>query len=211
MTSRTAVAMRRYAFFLLAGLALVFSACDKDDDKEIVTTATISGSIHIDNADVWAEYVDSGELQVTIFPAFSLDPPAGWGTVEDEFFGPGAPGGTFAIGAPSNSQNPLVLTYVAGQTDYPYEIELDPGTYSALAVGFRHDLVTDPSLRTATIGVHWGTPQTVSHGIWIKVPGQNGFMTIFNENPPAEFTVQAGDVLAFNIATDFSFVKRWFR
>src|SRR5690242_11338435 len=64
--------------------------------------ATISGTVTIDNASIWSTWKDSGEVQLVIFPAFSLNPPAGWGDVPDNFFGPGAPGGRFALGAPYN-------------------------------------------------------------------------------------------------------------
>ncbi|MBK9103745.1 MAG: hypothetical protein IPL92_04070 [Saprospiraceae bacterium] len=37
------------------------------------------------------------------------------------------------------------------------KLEVDPGTYSALAIGFRHNGDSDPSKKTATLGVHWNT------------------------------------------------------
>lgn len=187
-------------------LATVFVACKDDEVKP--TTATIKGVITIDNTDTWATWQDSGEVQLTIFPAFSLNPPAGWGEVPDNFFGPGVPGGTFALGAPYNAQNPLIATYAAGVTQYSYELTVDPGTYSALALGFRHDRITDPSLRTATLGVHWGNENTVSHGVVIR-PFVGG-NPIFNFPAPSAITVEAGDELEINFRADFAFVEDWY-
>src|SRR5690606_9764801 len=139
--------------------AILVTSCDDDDDTP--ETALIHGTITFENAATWETWQDSGEVQVTIFPAFSLNPPSGWGEIPDGTFGPGVPGGRFAIGAPYNAQNPIILDYVPGQTEYHYEIEVEPGTYSALAVGFRHDFVNDPSRRSATLGVHWDNPTEV--------------------------------------------------
>ena len=144
---------------LLAIPALFFASC-KDEEVQ-PDTATIHGTITIDNVELWSTWQDSGELQLTIFPEFvDAAPPtgAGWGPISPDVLYPGFPGGTFALGAPSNSQNPIILEYVPGTSTYEYELEVDPGTYSALALGFRHDFITDASLRTATLGVHWGSP-----------------------------------------------------
>jgi hypothetical protein len=193
----------------VALLTTLFVACDDDDPKP--DTATIRGTITIDNANVWASWVDSGEVQVTIFPEFSLNPPAGWGEVPDNALGAGVPGGTFAIGAPFNAQMPLVLEYVPGQTQYDYELVVDPDTYSALAIGFRHDNVTDPSRRTATLGVHWGNANVVSHGIVIKVDvGGGNIVTIFDFPAPVPITVEAGDEVEINFRADFAFVEDWY-
>ncbi len=190
-------------------LATVFLACDKDDPKP--TTATIRGTITIDNTDLWASWVDSGEVQLTIFPAFSLNPPAGWGVVPDGFFGPGVPGGTFALGAPYNAQNPQVATYTPGATQYSYELTVDPGTYSALALGFRHDLITDASRRTATLGVHFGNANALSHGVVIKVDvGGGNIVTVFDFPAPTAITVEAGDDIEINFRADFAFVEDWY-
>ncbi|HJW31593.1 MAG TPA: hypothetical protein VJ508_20350, partial [Saprospiraceae bacterium] len=129
-------------------MVISFIAPGCKDDNAKPNTAKIHGTITIDNADLWATWKDSGDVEVTIFPEFSLNPPAGWGDIPDDFFGPGVPGGRFALGAPYNAQNPVVFTYTAGKTQYDYEIEVEPGTYSALAIGFRNNRITDPSLKT---------------------------------------------------------------
>lgn len=194
---------------LLLMPALLLTSCDEDDPEP--ETATIHGTITIDNAATWATWQDSGEVQLTIFPEFSLNPPAGWGEIPDNFFGPGVPGGTFAIGAPSNAQNPIILTYVPGQTEYHYELEVDPGTYSALALGFRHDFVNDPSLKTATLGVHWNNPTTVSHGVVIKLNIGGQIVPILNYPAPTAITVEKGDNVELNFRADFDFVNVWYQ
>ena len=188
-------------FMILSVIALAFAACDDDDDVK-PTTAKIHGVITIDNADLWATWKDSGEVQLTIFPEFSLDPPAGWGAIPDGALGPGVPGGTFAIGAPYNAQNPLILDYSPGASQFQYEIDLDPGTYSALALGFRHDFVSDPSKRSATLGVHWGEPDSVSHGIVIQ--------PFFDFPAPEEIVLEAGDNVEISFKADFGFVEIWY-
>jgi hypothetical protein len=105
-----------------------------------------------------------------------------------------------------------VLTYVPGQTEYHYELEVEPGTYSALAIGLRHHTIVDPSLRTATLGVHWGTPAEVSHGIVLKADvGGGQIITIFDEPAPVEITVQRGDEREINFKADFAFVEAWYQ
>jgi hypothetical protein len=203
----------RFNSLMLVGLAALFltiSSCKKDEDP-IATTAKIKGTITFLNTDVWKTWQDSGEVQLTLFPEFSLDPPAGWGPIPDNAFGPGVPGGTFAAGAPVNAQDPSVLEYSAGATGVNYELTVDPGTYSALAVGFRHNTVVDPSLRTATLGVHYGNPAIVSHGIVIKANIGGNVVTLFNYPPPAAITVNAGDELTIDFAIDFAFVEEWYR
>lgn len=180
--------LRALTLLLVTG-TIFFTGCDDDEPM----TATIFGTITIENAEIWETWVDSGEVLLTVFPEFSLDPPAGWGA---------GPAGTFAYGAPVNAQNPFVLEYQPGVSQYDYEIELDPGTYSALALGFRHDFIQDPSLRSATLGVYWEMPGEVSHGIVID--------PIFNEPPPASFTVDAGDRRELNFRADFAFVELWY-
>ena len=193
----------------IALLATVFSAC-KDDTVE-PTTATIRGVVTIENTDLWATWQDSGEVQLDIFPEFSLNPPAGWGEVPDDILGPGVPGGTFPIGAPWNSQMPIIATYQPGATQYSYELKVDPGTYSALALGFRNDRITEADKKTATLGVYWNNPDSVSHGIVLKVDvGGGNIVTIFNYPPPTPITVKAGDDIELNFKADFGFVEDWF-
>jgi hypothetical protein len=124
--------------------------------------------------------------------------------------GPDHPGGTFAVGAPYNSQNPLILEYEAGKTTYDYEIELEPGTYSALAVGFRHDFVNDPSKKTATLGVHHDNENEVSHGVVIKVAAGPQVMTVFDYPAPSTFEINEGETKNFNFKIDFDFVNEWY-
>jgi hypothetical protein len=193
---------------LLFGFSFFFASCG--DDDPVVTKTRVFGTITIENHDVWATWQDSGEVQLTIFPEFSLDPLAGWGAVPDNFFGPGFIGGTYAVGAPYNSQNPLIVSYSPGQNIIEYSMELEAGTYSALALGFRHDGVQDPSLKTATLGVHWGNPGTVSHGVVIRIQAGPMVIPIFNEPPPATITIAEGEEVELNFKADFDFVNEWY-
>lgn len=187
---------------------VLLASCTKDEPER----TRVYGAITIENANTWATWQDSGEVQVTVFPKFSLSPLAGWGEIPDNTLGPNVPGGTFAIGAPYNSQDPLVLEYVPGKTVYESEIELEAGTYSALALGFRHDRVTDPSRKTATLGVHWGNPNAVSHGVVIKIPGPGGaIIPIFNYPAPLTFDIAAGEEKEINFKADFNFVNVWYQ
>ncbi|MCB0519327.1 MAG: hypothetical protein H6577_07595 [Lewinellaceae bacterium] len=184
---------------LLLTSAITLNSC-KDDDQP--KTTKVSGTITIDNVDQWATWQDSGVLEVTVFPAFSLDPPSGWGTVPAGTFGPNDPGGTYPLGAPYNSQNPFILQYKAGQTQYEYDIELEPGTYSALAIGFRKDDVTSATCKTATLGVYYGNENAVSHGIVIPP---------FLVYPaPLSFEIKEQEQKEFNFKADFSFVNIWY-
>ena len=139
----------------VAVVSLFLASCEKEEPP----TTKIFGTVTVDNAATWATWADSGVVELTVFPKFSLDPLAGWGVVPDNFFGPNVPGGTYAVGAPYNSQNPIVLKYVPGKTTYAYELEVEPGSYSALALGFRHNRITDPTRKTATLGAHWDKPE----------------------------------------------------
>jgi hypothetical protein len=196
---------------LLALLPLVTMMSCKDDPVE-PDTATISGTITIENTDLWATWKDSGEVQLTIFPAFTLNPPAGWGDIPADALYPGFPGGRFALGAPANAQNPIILNYSPGVTQYHYTLTLQPGTYSALALGFRHDLITDPSKKTATLGVHWGNPNVVSHGVVIKADiGGGQIITIFDEPAPSVITLEKGDNINIDFKADFGFVEEWYQ
>lgn len=195
--------------FALVGFTMFLTSCGDDEPEE--TRTRIYGTITVDNVDTWATWQDSGEVQLTIFPAFSLDPLAGWGALPDGFFGPNFIGGTYAAGAPYNSQNPLIAEYSAGSNSFSYELEVEPGTYSALALGFRNDKVTDPSLKTATLGVHWNNPSQVSHGVVIKVQAGPSVITIFDYPAPAAITIAEGEELEINFKADFDFVKQWYR
>jgi hypothetical protein len=198
-----------WIFALVAlSVSVFFGACK---DKDPVVTK-VYGTITIENTDTWAGWVDSGDVELTIFPKFSLDPLAGWGAVPDNFFGPNVLGGTFAVGAPYNSQNPLIFTYKAGTTTFPYEIEVEPGTYSALALGFRHKNITDPSLKSATLGVHWDNPNQVSHGVVIRIKTGGGMIIpIFDYPAPTSFDIAEGEQKEINFKADFNFVKQWYR
>jgi hypothetical protein len=195
--------------FCFTGLILL-SACGEDELPP--NTAVIKGTIEIENTDVWTTWVDSGEVQLTIFPEFSLNPPSGWGSIPDGTFGPGVPGGTFALGAPFNSQNPIILEYEPGKSTYDYELEVDPGTYSALALGFRHNFVNDASRRTATLGVYYGNPATVSHGVVLKAAvGGGNIITLFDFPAPSVFSIEEGETVELDFKADFSFVNQWYR
>lgn len=204
----TTTTKKAFYFFAVAAVAMVFSlsSCKKDENK----TTKVYGTITLDNADTWATWQDSGIVELTVFPKFSLDPLAGWGEVPDNFFGPGVLGGTFAVGAPYNSQNPLVLTYVPGKTKYDFEIELEPGTYSALALGFRNNRVSDPSRKTATLGVHYGIPDVTSHGIVIRINAGGNIIPIFNYPAPLTFDIADGEQKEINFKADFDFVNQWY-
>ena len=66
------------ALILLAMPALFLASCK--DEVATPDTATIHGTITIDNAELWATWQDSGEVQLTIFPEFvDAAPPAGAG------------------------------------------------------------------------------------------------------------------------------------
>jgi len=184
-------------------------------DTSEFSIGIISGTITVENLNTWATWRDSGEVQVTIFPAFVLAAPpagAGWGEIPDGFFGPGTPGGRFPLGAPYNAQDPFVLTYTPGVTQYNYSIEVDPGTYSALAAGFRHHNISDPNLRTAPLGVYWGNPNDVSHGVVVKIPiGGGQFLTLLDEPAPTVITVEPGDELDLDFRVDFAILPLWYQ
>jgi hypothetical protein len=201
---------KAFHFLSIAALAVIVSLTACQDDDEDNKTTKVYGTITIENPDTWATWKDSGEVQLTLFPAFSLDPLAGWGAVPDNFFGPNVLGGTFAVGAPYNSQNPLILNYEAGKTQYNYELELEPGTYSALALGFRHNLVNDPSKKTATLGVHWGNPDQTSHGIVIRIRAGMAIIPVFDFPAPLTFEIADGEQKEINFKADFEFVNQWY-
>lgn len=182
---------------ILAIGIMILSGCD--DDKK-PTTATIKGTVTFKNVSVWKASgsftkadEDSGEVEVTIFA--------------DSVWKNG-PGGRVPYGAPYNANNPVVFTRAAGDSTYQYEIEVEPGTYSALAVGFRTNRAVSSDKKTATLGVHWGMPDSVSHGIYIApaLPYFPGY----DYPAPAAITVEAGDELTLNFKADFGFVNSWF-
>ena len=185
--------------FVMAGLVAT-TGC-KDDDEPKPTTAKLTGTITFEEVELWETWQDSGEVQLSLFPEFSLDPLAGWGQTSDLFMGPaGAP--VFVA----------VLQRQDGTTQYEFEIDItdieDPVSFSAIAVGFRHDLIVDPSLRTASLGVWWNNEDEVSHGIMIRpAPGAP---PIFDEPAPESFTVEPGDELELNFKADFGFVEEWY-
>ena len=186
------------------------TSCKKDEP--VPDTATISGTVTIDNADLWSTWKDSGEVQLVIFGEYSLDPfpGSGWGDVPDNYYGPGVPGGRFALGAPANAQNPIVVTYSPGITGFTYTMTVDPGTYTALALGFRHNLISDPSRKTATLGVYWNHPNEVSHGIIIKADvGGGNIVTFFDDPAPSTITLKKGDKVTLDFKADFGFVQVW--
>lgn len=196
-----------FSFIIILAIGLFTVGCGDDIPPN---TSIVKGTITIDNVDIWETWVDSGEMQLTIFPEFSLNPPAGWGEVPDGTFGPGVPGGTFAIGAPFNAQNPIILNYESGKTEYDYELEVDPGTYSALALGFRNNNVQEQTKKTATLGVHHDNPDVVSHGVVIKINTPAGIIPAFNYPAPTTFTVVDGEEYTINFRADFAFVNEWF-
>lgn len=175
---------------LLLTAVVTLNSCKDDEPK----TTKVYGTITLENADQWAAWQDSGVVEVTIFPAFSLDPLAGWGEVN---------GYLTPQGAPYNSQDPVVLTYTPGKTQYDYEIEVEPGTYSALGVGFRHNRFTDPTCKTATLGVYYGNENEVSYGIVIP-------NTPINYPAPSAITVKAEEQKEINFKVDMGFISTWF-
>lgn len=200
----------RAVFGMLMLIAISFTICSCGDDDEPDATR-IHGTITIDNIESWTVWQDSGEVQLTIFPEFSLDPLAGWGALEDGFFGPDFIGSTAAWGAPYNSQNPPIFTFEEGKTTYEYELEVEAGTYSALALGFRHDGVTDSSLKTATLGCHHGVESETSHGVVIRIQTGPTITTIHDYPAPSSITIEEGEDLELNFRADFDFVNHWYQ
>ena len=193
----------------LALTTFTLTSCDDDDDIK-PTTATIKGVITFDNVELWDTWQDSGEVQLSIFPEFSLDPLAGWGEVPDNFFGPGAPSQTSAVGPPAF--NPIVVDYQEGSDQYAFELEIqnieEPVTFSAIAIGIRHDFIQDPTRRSATLGVWWDNENEVSHGIVIRPA--IGAPPIFDYPAPESFTVEPGDEIELNLKADWGFVEDWY-
>lgn len=170
----------------------VFVGCGNDDDDTTSEFATIHGVITFDNTDLWP---DGGELQVTIFAE------GAWVDVGDQ---------RVPTGAPYNATNPVVLEKIPGQNQYEYQIDgLAPGTYSALAVGWRPPNADElpATQRTATLGCHWDNPNEVSTGLRVPLPPP---APSIDDPAPAPITVAAGDDLEINFRADFIIVPAWF-
>ncbi len=176
---------------LLSLMALFFVvACDDNPDK-----ATVHGTITFKNVSVWKPSgsltkadVDSGLVEVTIF-ADSV-----WKNVG---------GVRVPYGAPSNANNPVILTRVANDSTYEYSIDVEPGIYSALAVGFRTNRNVTADKKTATLGVYFGYPDSVSSGLLIP--------PFLNNPAPLPITVKKGEEKHINFKADFGFVNQWFQ
>ena len=163
-----------------------FTGCDSNPDK-----ATIHGTITFTNLSAWTQSgsvssADSGVVEVVIFP--------------DSVWKAG-PNGTFAYGAPYNANNPLVLNVIQTDSIYEYSLEVEPGTYSALAVGFRTNRNYDATKKTATLGVHWDHPDSVSYGF---VAGPYTYPV------PSPITVDKGDDIQIDFKADYGFASTWF-
>lgn len=183
--------MRKIYALLLALSVLALNIIGCDDDKP--DTAIIHGTITFKNISFWSQSgdvasADSGVVEVVIFP--------------DSVWKAG-PNGTFAYGAPENAQNPFILNINSTDSTYEYEIEVKPGTYSALAVGFRTNRAYAADKKTATMGVHWDHADSVSYGFSIP-------MTPFNYPAPAAIVLNKGDNVQIDFKADYKFVQTWF-
>jgi hypothetical protein len=172
-------------------MSLVMFACT---DSSTPDTATIHGTITFKNFSSWKASgthtiadVDSGVVEVTIF-GDSI-----W-TLSNGVRAP--------INAPFNSQNPFVINRIAGDSIYEYSIDVDPGTYSALAVGFRTNRSYSATKKTATLGVYWNHPDSVSSGLYIP--------SALNDPAPSPITVAKGDNVQLDFKANFGFVTTWF-
>lgn len=177
---------------IVMGIALAaFAFIGCDDDKP--NTATIHGTITFKNLYTWAQSgtvssADSGVVEVVIFGD------SVWAA---------SPGGTFAQGAPYNANDPVILTINPSDSTYEYSIEVEPGTYSALAVGYRtnRSYSSASGKKTATLGVHWDHPDSVSYGFtFTGVPGYPA---------PVPITVSKGDNVEINFRADYKFAATW--
>lgn len=178
---------------ILMGVALAafaFTGCD--DDKP--NTATIHGTITFKNLNTWTQSgsvssADSGVVEVVIFPE------SGWAS---------GTGGTFARVAPVNANNPVIFEIDSTDSTYEYSIDVPPGTYSALAVGYRtnRSYSSASGKKTATLGVHWDHPDSVSYGFtFTGVPGYPA---------PSPITVSKGDDVTIDFKANYGFISTWF-
>lgn len=188
--------MRQTYALLLALSVFALNMIGCDDDKP--DTATIHGTITFKNVDVWKASgtgtkadEDSGLVEVTIFEDSVWIEAGGVRTPQ---------------GAPYNAQNPVILTRVAGDSTYEYSIKVEPGTYSALAVGFRTNRNVPADKKTATLGVYWNNPNQVSSGLLLPFPPLN-----LTDPAPVAITVEKGDNLELNFVANFGFVNQWFQ
>ena len=197
---------------LLALLPLVTMMSCKDDPVE-PDTATISGTITIENTDLWATWQDSGEVQLTIFPAFSLNPPAGWGDIPVDALYPGFPGGRFALGAPVNAQNPIILNLFSRcDTVSLYD---DTGTRDLFSTctwiqarpyhrSFKEDSNAWRSLEQPQRRQSWCSHQGRISAVVRSSPSSN-------EPAPSVITLEKGDNLNIDFKADFGFVEEWYQ
>lgn len=167
----------------VVSLALLFSlGCDGDDGVSS-EFASVSGTITFKNIAMWP---DSGEVQVTIFPAGAT----GWTAM-----GP--------LGPPQNPNDPVVLTKNGTQNQYDFTIDgLPEGGYSALAVGWRRPNAQNypGNKRTASIGVFWSDPDSASSGL--NIP-----MTPLQEPLPTAINLSKGEEKSgLNLTADFGYV-----
>lgn len=179
---------------IVMGIALaVFAFTGCDDSKP--NTATIHGTITFENLNTWTQSglvssADSGIVEVVIFPD------SGWAS---------GTGGTFARVAPFNANDPVILNIDSSISTYEYSIEVEPGTYSALAVGYRTNRAYSSASgkKTATLGVHWEHPDSVSYGFTFS-PGPPGYPA------PSPITVAKGDHVEINFKANYGFIGTWF-
>jgi len=194
---------------LLALVATFVVPGCKDDDDAKPDTATIHGTITLQNASLWDTWKDSGDVELSLFGKFVQAAPPngkGWGYIPEGLLYPGSPEGRYPLSAPEFTDT---VTYVQGQTQIHYELEVTPGEYSALAIGFRNNSVSNPSTKTATLGVHWDHPTEVSHGLLLKVDAGGQIMTIIDDPAPTVLTLEKGDNVEINFTADFGFVEVW--
>ncbi len=173
--------------FVIAAIVpvLLLSIGCNNDNGASSEFASVSGTITFDNVALWP---DSGEVQVTIWP-------------QDVWTQCGP------MGPPQNPNNPLVLTKVAGQTQYSYTIDgLPEGEYSAIAVGWRHpDESLPDERRSAVLGVYLNNPNTASTGLNCppNIPLQDPL--------PVVVTLQRGENrTGLDIRADFAKIQLFF-